>query len=195
MGNSNETQGLLAGGGGIPEQAPVQEQSPLGQEPSNEPIDATIPDDDLFTRILVSGGEAIIYGEESGDQIAQLLQAGSDISNSIGLALSVLLSAGRNSLVEQGNAVPMDLIFMPQGAAEILGKKLGDLFPEEVSPQDIRRGVVIAKDMIMDTDAAASGAGGEGGLAQQAQMEAEQGMVPPQGGEMPPEQAGLLGGM
>lgn len=194
MVDTMEQQGLLAGQEKAP---PPQEEVPLGVEPSNEPIDTEIPEDDLFTRILVSGGEAILYGEDSGEQMVQLMKAGSDVPNSIGLVLSILISSGRNALVEQGNAAPMDLIFMPQGAAEILGARVGEIM--EASPQEVRKGVIIAKDMIMDTDAASAEAGRqmeEGGGEQmppeQGMGEGMMGMDPPMSPEQP---VGLLGGM
>lgn len=149
-------------------------------------------EDDVFTRTLVAGGQQALYNDQIGPQIAQVAQSGSDPANGVGIALTVLLSNMRNSLVEQGKGVPMDLIFVPRGAAEILAEDIAEMVG--APPEAAKAAVGIAQQMIMQTDEAAI-AGQQGGP-----QGATQGPPAPMGvGQQPspqqPQQGLLAGGM
>lgn len=152
-------------------------------------------EEDLFTRTLVAGGQQALNNEQLGSQVAQLAKSGSDPANGVGIALTVLLSNMRNSIVEQGNSVPMDLLFIPKGAAEILAEDIAEL--AGAPPEAAKAAVGIAQQMIMQTDEAAL-AGQQQAGAPQSPTAPQQGqgapMPPP--GAMPPSAApqGLLAG-
>lgn len=150
-------------------------------------------ENDVFTRTLVAGGQQALYNDQIGPQIAQVAQSGSDPANGVGIALTVLLSNMRNSLVEQGKGVPMDLIFVPRGAAEILAEDIAEMVG--APPEAAKAAVGIAQQMIMQTDEAAMAGQQQGGP-----QGATQGSPAPMGaGQQPspqqPQQGLLAGGM
>lgn len=144
-------------------------------------------DDDLATRSIVAAGEKAIYDPQVGGQLMQMVQAGNDPESGVGMALTVLLSNLRNSLVESGKGVPMDILFMKKGAAPVLAQCLADYADV---PEAAAGAVPIAQQMMMQTDQMAM----EGNAQQgQPQQEAPQG-GPPQQPQATPQQ-GIMGGM
>lgn len=154
-------------------------------------------DEDLFTRTLVAGGQQALNNEQLGGQLVQLAQGGSDPANGVGIALTVLLSNMRNSIVEQGNSVPMDLLFIPKGAAEILAEDIAEM--AGAPPEAAKAAVGVAQQMIMQTDEAAMAGqqGGPQGVSQGsvAPLGAGQSpMAPPQPNGATAAPTGLLAG-
>lgn len=144
-------------------------------------------DDDLVTRSIVAAGEKAIYDPQIGGQLVQMVHAGNDPESGVGMALTVLLSNLRNSLVESGKGVPMNILFMKKGAAPILAQCLADYADV---PEAAAGAVPIAQQMMMQTDQMAMQGNSQHGQPQQ-------GGMPPEGAQPPQavSQQGLLGGM
>lgn len=134
---------------------------------------------DLFTRTLVVAGEQALNTPEIGGQIAQLASSASSPGAGVGIALSVLLGNMRSSIVEQGKGLPMDVVFIPGGTADILAQDIAEDLgvPEEQMAAVISEGVQMAEQMLSEID----------NVTQQSMQQ-----QPPQGGQPPaPEQQGM----
>ena len=131
-------------------------------------------DSKLFTRTIVAAGERALYDKELGPQIEQLAMSTNNPVDGVATALTMLLSEIRNQLVQQGKPVPMDLLFVEDGAAEKLADDICELLgiDDDIAEDAAMR----AQGMIQETDNQAMQ-----GNAQQQQSMQQQPQQAPQG--------------
>ena len=131
-------------------------------------------DSKLFTRTIVAAGERALYDKELGPQIEQLAMSTNNPVDGVATALTMLLSEIRNQLVQQGKPVPMDLLFVEDGAAEKLADDICELLgiDDDIAEDAAMR----AQGMIQETDGQAMQ-----GNAQQQQSMQQQPQQAPQG--------------
>lgn len=119
-----------------------------------------IPMEQVFSRTIRAGADAVLYNEQVTPQIIQMVQSGATPAYGLGLALMVLLSGARNSIVEQGKPVPSDLLFMEGGAAEMIAQDIAEL--AQVPPDAIPEAVQVAQQMMLETDESAAAGASQG---------------------------------
>src|SRR5690606_34404233 len=117
----------------------TKEQNGMGQE-------GEIPMDQVFTRTIRAGADAVLYNEQMTPQILQMVQSGADPASGLGMALMVLLSGARNAIVQQGKPVPTDLLFIEGGAAELIAQDIAEV--SQVPPEAVPEAVQLAEQLM-----------------------------------------------
>jgi hypothetical protein len=151
--------------------------------------------DDLLTRTMVVAADQALASPEMGPQLMQMVSAAQDPTDGIGMALVVMLGNMRSSIVEQGNALPMDVLFLPGGTADIVAQHMAQEagIPEDQIPAIAAGAVVVAEEMLMETDQLTSQAAQEAPQGQEAMAGGGVPAGPPGGPTAPP--SGIMGDM
>lgn len=176
----------------------------LGQRENKTASRIKPREEDLFTRTLVVAGEQALAAPEIGGQLVQFAGTANTPEDGVGMALAILLGNMRSAVVEQGKGLPMEVVFIPGGTADILAESLAEDvgIPQEEVPTVAKAAVQVAQQMLLQMDEATQSAmqqqqGGDQG-APQPGMESGVPAGHPQGMGQPAPSAhpqGLLGGM
>lgn len=103
----------------------MQRASPEEQQAS--PQVRKPPDEDFFTRTILTGARKAYYDEKQQPQVLKMIESGASPGAGVAMAAMTILQTVGETLNEQGKPCPPELLFNPDGPIDFIVEDLSEL--------------------------------------------------------------------